>query len=132
MRPLVVVRAGGTDHVHVLVGPAGEGLHDVEQGAAGLGEGVFDAGRHGGVDRTGDDAVAFQSAQGGTEHALGDSVAGPAQLVETMGPLPEAADDDDGPLVAHAVEDVAHEGRPLCGRVPGPGLIHGCSHRFLA
>lgn len=42
--------------------PAGEGLHDVEQGAAGVGEGVFDAGRHGGVDGTGDDAVAFQSA----------------------------------------------------------------------
>ena len=55
-----------------------------------------------GLDLSGDDAIAFKSAEGEGEHALGNALDGATQCVESHGSGVEQADDQDAPLVANA------------------------------
>lgn len=72
-----------------------------------VGEGVVDSGWDDGVDGAGDEAIAFEAAQGDGEHALADAIDGVAEFGESAGSVAEEMDDEQGPFVADAVEDVA-------------------------
>ena len=63
------------------------------------------------VDLTADEAVALQAAQSHGEHPLADPVDRPEQFREPTRPVAQPGDDEDGPLVADAVEHVAGEAR---------------------
>src|SRR4029077_15725214 len=64
----VISLSGGGDEVEVVVGPGGKRLHDSQQASPHGGQRVFNSRRHAGMDSARDDAVAFQIAQGRTEH----------------------------------------------------------------
>lgn len=69
---------------------------------------VFDAGRDLRVHLSCYEAVGFQAAQGYGQHLLGNIADGVAQLVKTeFAAVAEEDDDEDGPFVAEAVEDLA-------------------------
>ena len=101
-----------------------EDLHGVVERAAERGERVVDAGRAGGEDLAGDEAVLLEVAEGVGEDAGGDVADAALELAETEGSFFQAKDDEHAPLVADAVENVAHGALVEVG--PGGEEAVGC------
>lgn len=94
-----------------------------QQALGHAGQVVFDAGRNLRVHLSCYEAVGFEAAKGYGQHLLGDIADGVAELVKTeLTAVAEEDDDEDGPFVAEAVEDLA-DGAVDCveGRLEGWG-----------
>src|SRR6185437_12660323 len=101
------------------VGPIDEVGHRLQQGLAQRGQTIFDARRLGWKDMAGDQSVALQIAQGLGQHALGDVADCAVKLAEALWSRRQGHDHEDAPLVADAVEHVAH------GATYGPSGLGG-------
>ena len=104
---VVVGGAGCGDFVLVVFGPVDEGLDGGVEGGAEGGEGVVDAWGDDGVDGAGDEAVAFELAEGDGEHAVADALDVAVEFGEAEGVAFEVGDGEEGPFVGDAVEDVS-------------------------
>lgn len=110
-----VAGAGFFDFGVVGAGPGEEGLDGGEQGLAEGSESVFNFWRDGWIDPAGEVAVAFERAQSLGEHALGDIADGALEGGKAKGAVGEREQDEEAPLVADTIENIAHGA--FCGLV---------------
>src|SRR5712691_4872082 len=96
------------DLVFVLNGPTDQGIDRLDERRAQRRQAVLDSYRYGRVGGALDDAVAFEMAQRHREHALTDVGQRASDVHEPPGPAVQEGNDEHRPLVADAVEDVAH------------------------
>src|SRR3977135_267969 len=96
----VVGGTRGLDAGEVVVGPVDQLVQDRVEAAAPVGEGVLHPWRDGRIHGSSHEAVAFEVAQGGAEHALGDALGQAEELVEASRLAIQTADHDHRPLVA--------------------------------
>ena len=99
--------AVGLEFGEMFFRPAAEAVQGFDESAAETGEGVFDLGRHDGVDGAPHEAVALEAAQGLGEHFLGDAADLALEPGVTLGAVGEDLDDERGPFVGDAIEDEA-------------------------
>ncbi len=102
--------------------PVADGGDGDAKGGTKGGQGVFDAGRHFGVNGAGNDAIPFQAAQVLGQHFLGDAFDGAAQFGEPFGSVFQQADDEDGPFVGDKVKYLA---RGAVVGIGGGGIVRG-------
>ncbi|BBC35040.1 hypothetical protein SGFS_063340 [Streptomyces graminofaciens] len=113
------------------MGPAIQGVDEVEEAGAQRREGVFHAWRYFAVGRPGDQAVLLELSQSEGEHALGDPGDGVSELGVAQRPVVQRADHGQAPLVAEAVEGLPDEVRALDRDLGAPagkmgGSLLGC------
>src|SRR3954465_1766374 len=113
LRSAVVGRPGLGDLLVVVDGPLDQAVNGLLEGLAEDGQLVIDPGRDAGVHRALDQAVALQRAEGQGEHALADPADLAQQLAEPERAALQDGQDQQRPLVAHAVENLADLARDL-------------------
>jgi hypothetical protein len=89
------------------------------------GEAVFDLGRDGREDGAGGEAVAAEAFGREGEHALGDARDRAVECAEAVRAFGELDEDEDGPAVAEAVEDVADAAVVVTARAEGIAELRG-------
>jgi hypothetical protein len=92
----------------VALRPLSERGHGLEQRAAQRREDVLHSWRDGGVDRSPNEAVAFESAQREGQHPLRDAFNHSLEFIEALRALTEHGDHEHAPLVAHSIQYVAN------------------------
>src|SRR3954447_12367015 len=107
LRSAVVGRPGVGDLLVVVDRPLDQAVDGLLEGLAEDGQLVIDSGWDDGVHRALDEPVALQLAEGQGEHALADPVDLAEQLAETQRAALQHGQDQQRPLVADPVEDLA-------------------------
>ena len=114
----------------MLEAPARQRRQRGEELLARGGEVVLDADRDVGVDAALDQAVLFEPAQRGGEHAAGDAVDLAQELVEAVGAVGELGEDRDAPLRLQDADGGLHPGDVVGGHARICHNARGCVSRL--